>query len=181
MGSLVAGLLVFGLLAVLVLTALDADRDDAEDIGGALTLGVWFTYLVHADTVLTAAYLDVARVPVPKVVGLVLGIAVIAAGVALFAWSSRVLVARGDFHGLVSHKLVTSGPYRWMRHPQDTGWALVLLGIAICGRSLLALALVALFAFFVGRLWRFDEKQLDQRFGDDWRRYRADTPQAVLG
>jgi len=175
MGALIAGLVIFGLLAVLVLTALDGDRD-AEDLGGALTFGLWFTYLVHADTVATAAFLDIARVPVPATPALFVGLAIAITGFGYFVWSSRVLASNGDFEGLSSRQLVTTGPYAAMRHPQDTGWAIMLVGIAVAGRSPIALALVGLFVLFVDRLWRVDERQLVLRFGKAWTRYAASTP-----
>jgi len=179
MAALVAGLVIFGLLAVLVLTALDGDRD-AEDLGGALTFGVWFTYLVHADTVATAAFLDVGRVPAPATPALVLGLAIAVVGFGLFVWSSRVLAGDGDFKGLASRRLVTRGPYALMRHPQDTGWAIMLLGVAVAGRSPIALALVALFVLFVDRLWRIDEQHLLRRFAEPWKQYAASTPRARM-
>lgn len=180
MGALLAGLVVFGVLALLVVSALDGERENADDMGAAMTLGVWFAYIVHADTVLTAAYLDVLRVPAPRTVAFAVGGVILAAGVVLFFWASRTLVAHGDFRGLMSRRLVTGGPYRRIRHPQDTGWALVLTGIAVAGRSPIALALVALFVLFVGRLWRADELQLDGRFGGQWRGYRDATPATPL-
>ena len=175
MGALLAGLVVFAVLAMLVVTAVDRERD-AEEIGPALTIGVWFAYLVHADTVLTAAYMDVGRVPVPRVAALAAGAALIAVGAGLFAWATRTLVRRGGFTGLVSTRLVTDGPYVWMRHPQDVGWATMLLGIAIAGRSPVAVVLVAVFAGFVSRLWRADERQLEERFGEAFLQYRERTP-----
>jgi protein-S-isoprenylcysteine O-methyltransferase Ste14 len=159
-----------------VVSLVDGERD-ADDVSGFTTLGVWFAYLVHADTVVTAAYITTGRLSfLPHDVFLVLGIAVVAVGFAVFAWASRVLVRDGAFQGLVSTRLVTSGPYSRVRHPEDLGWGLMLLGVAIAGRSVIALVLVGVFAVFVDRLWRADERALARRFGAAFESWRARTP-----
>lgn len=55
----------------------------------------------------------------------------------------------------------------------------MLLGVAIAGRSLGALALVAVFAVFVERYVRLEEQQLARDFGAAYERYRAQTPRFV--
>jgi protein-S-isoprenylcysteine O-methyltransferase Ste14 len=176
MGALVGGLVVFGALGALVCSLLDSERD-ADDVSGFTTLGVWFAYLVHADTVVTAAYITTGRLSfLPHTAFLVLGLAVVVVGFIVFAWSSRVLVRDGAFQGLVSTRLVTGGPYARVRHPEDLGWGLMLLGVAIAGRSVIALALVGVFAVFVDRLWRADERALARRFGAAFDAWRAVTP-----
>jgi len=51
----------------------------------------------------------------------------------------------GDHPDLEANKLVASGIYRWSGNPQMGCWGLVPPGIALIGRSALALMLVALF------------------------------------
>jgi len=62
-----------------------------------------------------------------------LGLVLIPAGIGLRGWaiiklgrffSRTVRVERG-------HKIVTDGPYRWIRHPSYTGMILIYLGIAL--------------------------------------------------
>jgi protein-S-isoprenylcysteine O-methyltransferase Ste14 len=178
MAGVLAEFAVFAVLALVVVTMLDTERD-RDDVNAFVTMGMWFAYLVHADTVTTAAYLSFARVPLPRVPLLVAGSAIIVLGFAIFAWAGRTLVRDGSFSGLTSTQLVTAGPFALVRHPQDLGWGLMLLGIAIAGRSPVSLALVAVFAVFVARVWRADERQLMLRFPDAFARYRATTP-AVL-
>ena len=62
-----------------------------------------------------------------------IGIAILAIGVAIREWSHRTL---GRFHqALVTiqhdHDLVTSGPYRHVRHPMYAGSAIAFLGVAL--------------------------------------------------
>jgi protein-S-isoprenylcysteine O-methyltransferase Ste14 len=176
MGVLLGTFVIFLAVAVLLVNA--ADRE--QDAPGIITIGVFFAYLLHADTVVTAAYLDTGRLPLPREPMLVLGVVVMAVGAILFFWSTRVLVRHGHFRGVISERLVDVGPYAWMRHPQDTGWGLVLLGVALAGRNVIALALVAIFVLFVQQLARADERLLEKRFGPRFRAYRESTPAVGL-
>jgi len=71
-----------------------------------------------------------------------------------------------------SMTLVTDGVFRVSRHPMYLGMVLVLLGIAIVMGSLTPLIVVVAFAIamelaFVGT----EEKMLEDKFGEAWRRY----------
>jgi protein-S-isoprenylcysteine O-methyltransferase Ste14 len=165
---------IFAVIALLVVNAADGE----QDAPALITIGLFAAYVLHADSVLTSAYIDVGRVGVPKEPFLALGLLIMAAGTVLFLWATRTLVAHGAFRGLSTTQLVAAGPYAWMRHPQDVGWGIVLLGVAVAGRTLVGLALMVVFAVFVSRLWRADDRQLEQRFGQGFRDYRARTPVA---
>ena len=74
-----------------------------------------------------------------------------------------------------NHQLITSGPYRWIRHPLYTFGALFLLALMVQTTLwwLGALLLPALLALH----WRtrYEEANLVARFGDDYRRYMQQT------
>ena len=89
-------------------------------------------------------------------------------------WSGTVTVKEG-------HELVTSGPYRFVRHPIYTGLLGAFLGSAIAlgeWRGLVATALVLL--SFLRKI-RLEERWMHERFGDAWARYRARVPALVPG
>ncbi|HEX3748460.1 MAG TPA: isoprenylcysteine carboxylmethyltransferase family protein [Bryobacteraceae bacterium] len=71
------------------------------------------------------------------------------------------------------HRLIRTGPYRFMRHPIYTSMLAVLLGtgIPIAPWSLLVPAL-ALFLLGTAIRVRVEEALLESRFGDEFRRYR---------
>jgi protein-S-isoprenylcysteine O-methyltransferase Ste14 len=176
MGAVIGGFVVFLLLAALLLAMTDSE-DRAQALSGPAAIAVWFVYLIHADTVVSAAYVTTGRVDViPKAVGFAAGIAVGVAGFALFAWATRTLVNRGGFEGMRATRLVTTGPYRFMRVPQNTGWGLMLLGVAFAGRNLIAVALVAVFCVFVWFLERVEDRALRASFGLDYELWRETTP-----
>ena len=170
-------------LAVFCAAALVVLRLVARQAGGDATrsaavpaVAVWLLYFLHADTVAAAAYADVGRVSLPGAPFLAVGLTVAAAGWALFLAATFTLAGRGRFAGLRPTALVTAGPYRFSRHPQNTGWALLLLGVAVASRSVIALVLVGVFAVFSARLTRIEEDELERRHGGDYRAYRDATP-----
>lgn len=175
MTALLGGLVVFALLALLVLGMLSSE-DRADTLAGPAAIAVWFVYLVHADTVFTATYLDEGRWAMSKPLAFALGGALIVVGFALFAWATRSLARHGDFEGIRARRLVVQGPYRLMRQPQNTGWGLMLLGIAVAGRSWISLGLVAVFAVFVLFFERAEERSLRATFGDEFAAWRSRTP-----
>jgi protein-S-isoprenylcysteine O-methyltransferase Ste14 len=176
MGAVIGGLVIFVLLAALLL-AMTNGEDRAKALSGPAAIAIWFVYLIHADTVVSAAYVDTGKVTaIPHAVALIAGIAIGAGGFVLFAWSTRTLVNRAGFQGTRATKLVTSGPYRVMRQPQNTGWAFMLLGVAVAGRSTISLALVLVFCGFVMLLERIEDKGLEESFGLDYDLWRETTP-----
>jgi protein-S-isoprenylcysteine O-methyltransferase Ste14 len=80
------------------------------------------------------------------------------------------------------HKLATSGPYAYVRHPIYTGMLgmLVATGLAI---SHWAALLVALVIFFVGTIIRVrsEEKLLREAFGQEFENYARRVPAIVPG
>lgn len=181
MGAVIGGLVVFALLAALLL-AMTNSEERAQALSGPAAIAVWFVYLIHADTVVSAAYVSTGRIDaIPKAVGLAVGIAVGVAGFVLFAWATRTLVNRGGFEGLRATRLVTTGPYARMRVPQNTGWGLMLLGVAIAGRSVIAVALVLVFCVFVWFLERVEDRALRTSFGLDYELWRETTPLLPFG
>jgi protein-S-isoprenylcysteine O-methyltransferase Ste14 len=77
-------------------------------------------------------------------------------------------------------KLVVRGPYRHSRNPMITGVLLMLLAEAMLLQSLPIAAWMMV--FFIGNAIYFpflEEKDLENRFGDDYREYKAHVPRWV--
>jgi protein-S-isoprenylcysteine O-methyltransferase Ste14 len=96
-------------------------------------------------------------------------LAVSALGVLVGVWTllhNRV----GNFgvypEPIADAQLVTSGPYRWVRHPMYLSLLLFMIGAALYnGRLLNLLSLVTLLIAIVGKMNR-EERYLHTRFGD---------------
>ncbi|MFP5364914.1 MAG: methyltransferase family protein [Thermoleophilia bacterium] len=167
---------VFTALAVFVVRWAAGDLAATGTLSAKSLAASWLLYVLHADTVVSAAWGGVLIVDAPRVAALVAGGVLIAVGCVIFVAGTLTLVRHGDFEGVRTRRLVTVGPYRFSRHPQNLGWAIVLLGVAVAGRSLGALALVGLFAIFIDRYVRLEEYQLKQDFGAAYDDYRERTP-----
>ena len=170
---------LFTALAVCVVRWATADLAATGTLSAKSLAASWLLYVLHADTVASAAWGGVLMVDVPRSVALAAGGVLIVTGFAIFVAATLALARHGDFAGVRTQQLVTVGAYAFSRHPQNVGWGILLLGVAVAGRSLGALALVAVFAVFVERYVRLEEHQLKRDFGAAYDDYRARTP-AVL-
>ena len=111
------------------------------------------------------------------------GVAVLAAGLLLFAASLRRFATEGQ--GTLApwdppQKLVVRGPYRFVRNPMISGVIFVLFAEALVLLSLphatWALAFLGLNLVYIPL---FEEPQLERRFGDAYREYRRHVPRIL--
>jgi protein-S-isoprenylcysteine O-methyltransferase Ste14 len=106
-----------------------------------------------------------------------LGIAVFLLGMTIFVWGVAYL--KKAFLGYVEPKsdtLITSGPYRFVRHPIYLAMITSAIGLAIGLRSLWAVLAVLLLLVPTG-IYRahLEEKALSLKFGTDWDKYSKRT------
>lgn len=73
-------------------------------------------------------------------------------------------------------RLVTSGPYAWVRHPMYVSAILVALGTGF-GLANWFLGVMGLAVMFVIMYWRtpIEEEKLQRKYGEDYRRYKEKT------
>jgi len=114
---------------------------------------------------------------------LMAGLLLIAAGcyllyvtVRLFATTGKGTLAPWDPPG----RLVVQGPYRYVRNPMHSGVFAILSGEALLFGSIP----VALWAavFIAGNLFyipRFEEPELEERFGEEYELYRQHVPRWI--
>ncbi|HNX96947.1 MAG TPA: isoprenylcysteine carboxylmethyltransferase family protein [Candidatus Aminicenantes bacterium] len=106
-----------------------------------------------------------------------LGLLLAAAGFFLMNWSVAALGRHFSVDVTVQkdHRLVTSGPYRLIRHPRYLGILVFFAGIALVFRSWAGLGIALLTLAIL--LWRIrdEEALLAERFGAEWAAYRART------
>jgi protein-S-isoprenylcysteine O-methyltransferase Ste14 len=110
------------------------------------------------------------------------GLGLILSAVVLRIWARAHI--RGLYSGHVEvqadHRLVQSGPYRFVRHPGYTGFLLMTLGVALGYSSLIGLlAIPALLIPGLAYRMAVEEKLLARHFGDEYRTYAGKTKRLI--
>jgi protein-S-isoprenylcysteine O-methyltransferase Ste14 len=149
-----------------------APRADREERGDPRTL-VWRRLACYA---FAAAALVFAR-PAESVLwpwSLPSGVALAALGEALRVW--------GCGHLDKNQRVVSSGPYAYLRHPLYLGTLLILVGACVAAGNavvlygLLPLGLVVFFAYYAPKKERVESDRLRRRFGAQFEEYKASVP-----
>ncbi len=74
----------------------------------------------------------------------------------------------------VSAALVTTGVFRFSRHPMYLGMIFILTGIALLLGSLSPYIIIPIFACLMDSAFiSAEESMLDSRFGDEWKKYKS--------
>lgn len=108
------------------------------------------------------------------------GLALFIAGLAFAIWA-RVYLGRNWGRPMTRREdpeLVTTGPYRWVRHPIYTGLIAAMLGSALATNLWGLIAVAALTAYFVFSSVR-EESFLADEFPDTYPAYKKSTKMLV--
>jgi len=78
------------------------------------------------------------------------------------------------------HQLITTGPYRYVRHPSYTGTLLIFLGFGLCTLNFFSLAAIFL-PITAAFLWRMhvEETVLREAFGGSYGTYATHTRRLI--
>jgi len=78
------------------------------------------------------------------------------------------------------HKLIDSGPYRYIRHPTYTGALLAFFGLGFCFGNWLSILFmtVPIIAAFLWRI-RIEERALTDALGEEYRAYTQRTKRLI--
>jgi protein-S-isoprenylcysteine O-methyltransferase Ste14 len=110
----------------------------------------------------------------------VIGAVVFASGIALAVWA-RVHLGRNwgmPMTQKAEPELVTSGPYRFVRHPIYSGLLAALLGTALA-TNLIGLAIVAILGVYFYYSASVEEKNLIAMFPSAYPAYRSSTKMLI--
>jgi len=99
------------------------------------------------------------------------------AGMSVAIWARRDLGRNWSATPTIreNHELITSGPYRFVRHPIYSGILLALLGTAIASGNVLWLVALALFLGLFAFRMRAEEQLMGSEFPDQYPSYVART------
>ncbi len=153
-----------------------ADKGPAEDEGTARRI-LWSVNGTQVAALLEHAWAHHGSFPPREYVAAFFLIA--ALGIALRAWAVRTLDRHFTWHVTIvdGHRLVTTGPYRWFRHPSYVGAlvAYVALPLALGSWVSAAVAVPVLIDAFRRRV-RLEEARLAEHFGSEWTAFAARVP-----
>ena len=137
-------------------------------------------YLVFRPSHIVA--LDRTFVPDTQI-NAISGLAMTAAGIALAFWA-RFNLGR-NWSGTVTvkedHRLIQSGPYRFVRHPIYSGLLLAMAGTAIGAGRLSSLIGVAIAFLGFRSKWRIEERFMQEQFGARYVQYKRDVKAVIPG
>jgi len=112
------------------------------------------------------------------------GLCLIGLGLALRGWVRRLLgrLYSGKLQVQAGHRIVTSGPYRFVRHPGYAGFLLEAMGLVVGFSSLLG-GLAWFFLLVPGFVYRIkaEEKLLTAQFDEEYQQYARHTKRLVPG
>jgi protein-S-isoprenylcysteine O-methyltransferase Ste14 len=105
-----------------------------------------------------------------------LGLTFVALGEALRLWGVAAAGAETRRRSRAVGKLVTHGPFAWMRNPLYAGNFLIWTGFSIAvGIEWFLPVAVAVFVLEYAPIVRYEEAVLETTFADEYRRYKART------
>lgn len=117
---------------------------------------------------------DESRIVFAQFICTVVGQALILAGAIL------AIIGWRQLHAAVkAGSMATTGLYRYVRHPQYTGFFLFLLGSVINWPTLITVLTLPLLWFVYLRLAKLEEEDAIAKFGEPYRQYMAKTSRFV--
>jgi protein-S-isoprenylcysteine O-methyltransferase len=139
-----------------------------------ITASLWLGFEVRAR-------FPAGRLPAPQIL-YPIGIALFILGL-IVRWAAIIYLGRLFTVNVAiasDHQLITTGPYRFVRHPSYTGSLFLFVGFSLCMLNILSMAVVLLPISAAFR-WRMkvEENALLEAFGDRYQAYAATTPRLI--
>jgi protein-S-isoprenylcysteine O-methyltransferase len=162
-----------------------AKSGDTKNADRGSLLLLWIVIVVSITLAFKAAYsLPDANFGPLAVPALYAGVACYGVGLSL-RWYSIVILGRFFTVNVAiaaDHRLIDTGPYRYLRHPSYTGALLAFLGLGLCLGNWVSLLLliVPILLVFLRRM-HVEEAALLQGLGEPYRDYMRRTKRLIPG
>jgi protein-S-isoprenylcysteine O-methyltransferase Ste14 len=121
-------------------------------------------------------WVDFARLEAPAALRWT-GVPIGVLGVALFNWMFRHLALNVTSTSMprATATLVTTGPYRWIRHPMYSAALILIVASTLLTANLVVAAAGLIMFVLLAARSRLEEQRLVEKFGDAYRAYQRTT------
>lgn len=103
--------------------------------------------------------------------GHAIGWPLITTGVLVVTWAVQTIK---DVDISKPTKVISTGPYTFSRNPMYISWTLIYIGVALIVNTILPVLLLPAVLFYTHYFVIIpEERYLEQKFSDDYRKYRA--------
>ncbi len=145
---------------------------------------IFFTYLALfvVASLLIDRFLGFPKL-LPTPLNIIVSVPILALGLFINLWSTLHFIKVGGTPVPFNPpaKLVTTGPYAYVRNPQGTSWFILFLGLGVLLQSI---SLVSIFTplfilLSVFKLKMYEEPELEKRFGKEYVEYKERVPMYI--
>jgi protein-S-isoprenylcysteine O-methyltransferase Ste14 len=148
-----------------------------EMYGFPLTM-YFFSWAFGSGSVATLWGLLIAFIGYDLFVSIFLGVIVPVSNVIILTGMLLVIFGWNKIFR-AKNQLVTTGIYSRVRHPQYLGFLLITLGMNVLWVTFSTLLLWPILAFLYYRLAREEDKQMEEKFGKEFLKYKSNVPQFI--
>ena len=177
----ISGSIVFGSLTVWNIVMTVRERRKASELYGHLSLSIFFGTLLFSF--LSFSDETFVRVFQGSLIGTtasqMAGLSIVLVSVFPYLFALTTLRARGTPEKkchLETGSLVTSGIYRYVRHPMALAVFILCFGLMLWRLSIASIIAYIVVTLFYIVIQRREEEVLINKFGDGYRRYRLRVP-----
>jgi len=161
----------------------EKERSEGARIIALLPAGFLFLILLPYILLVVSPSLD-SRLGLDRLdhspASLIIGGVLLVVGLVFALWSiyTQFTIGRGTPLPVIpTQRLLIAGPFRYCRNPMTLGTILAYLGLSIAAATIVGILIVAALAtLLLVYLKRMEEKELAERFGEEYLAYRRDVP-----
>lgn len=158
--------------------------EDRVDDRGTRVWADLATVVSMGTAIAVAVAVPVASIPYDPWLTVALGSTLVVLGIALRQWAATTL---GIFFTQSvtirpGHRAVSSGPYRFVRHPGYSAMLISMAGLGLTLGSALSAVLMVI-GFFAGHVPRIrvEESVLEQNLGEEYRQFKLTRKRLIPG